>query len=215
MSSPTTAPLGRLQPQKRAAIVRGARLVFGRDGYARASVDAIATEACVSTRTLYKHFRGKEQLFASVLEASATEVADAFVEQVAAVPFAGSADAVPAELTGIAHALVRHTVDHPEHFAMVRQIVTESTHFPAPVLAAWQEAGPLRVEAAVAGRLQRLADQGLLAAPSIRRAVLHFVALATAEANPRGLRPAGHLSADETEIAVAAAVEAFLNGYAT
>ena len=50
-------------------------------GYTRASIDAIAAAAEVSTRTIYKHFANKEELFATVLEASATEVADAFVER--------------------------------------------------------------------------------------------------------------------------------------
>ncbi|SHM23641.1 TetR/AcrR family transcriptional regulator [Cryptosporangium aurantiacum] len=215
MSSPSAVPLGRLQPQKRDAITRAARRVFGRDGYARASIDAIATEAGVSTRTIYKHFSGKEQLFASVLEASATQVADTLVESAAAVPYAETADQVLTELAGVAHALVRQAIDHPEHFAMVRQIVAESTHFPAPVLAAWQEAGPLRVEAEVAGRLRRLADRGLLVVPDLERATLHFMALATAEASPRGLRPVGHLSAEETQIAVTEGVRAFLNGYSS
>jgi len=214
MSSPIASPPGRLQRQKHDALVRGARLVFGRDGYARASIDAIATEAGVSTRTLYKHFSGKEQLFAFVLENSATQVADGFVERLRTVAAAESAEGVPAELTGIAHALVRQTIDHPEHFAMARQINAESGHFPAHVLDAWQQAGPRRVEAEVVGRLRRLADQGLLVVTDLDRAALHFMALATAEAGPRGLRRAGHLTATETDVAVSAAVEAFLNGYA-
>ena len=213
MSSPAAPLLGRLQPQKRDAIVRAARLVFGRDGYARASVDAIATEAGVSTRTLYKHFSSKEQLFASVLEASATQVADGFAGRVEGIPPAESAVDVSRELVGLGHALVRQAIDNPEHFAMVRQINTESTHFPLPVLTAWQEAGPLRVEALVAARLANLADRGLLVIPDLDRAVLHFMTLVTAEAGPRGLRQAGHLTATQTEVAVAAGVEAFLHGY--
>jgi AcrR family transcriptional regulator len=213
MSSSIAPPLGRLQPHKRDAIVRAARLVFGRDGYARASIDAIATEAGVSTRTLYKHFAGKEQLFASVLEASATQVADGFAARVDAVPPAGSAADVPRELVGIGHALVRQAIDNPEHFAMVRQINTESTHFPTPVLTAWQEAGPLRVEALVAARLARLADRGWLVTPDPQRAVLHFSTLVTVEASPRGLRQIGHLTPAQTDVAVDAAVAAYLNGY--
>lgn len=213
MGSPIAPPLGRLQPQKRDAIVRAARIVFGRDGYARASVDAIATEAGVSTRTLYKHFTGKEQLFASVLEASATQVADGFAERLDAVAPANSAAELARELAGIGHALVRQAIDNPEHFAMVRQISAESGHFPAEVLAAWQEAGPLRVEALVGDRLARLADRGLLVTPEAARAVIHFMALANAEAGPRGLRPPGHLTAEQTEVAVSAAVAAFLHGY--
>ena len=40
----------------------------------------MAWMACL--RTIYNHFSGKEQLFAAVLHASATQVADAFIAQV-------------------------------------------------------------------------------------------------------------------------------------
>ncbi|MFI5956737.1 TetR/AcrR family transcriptional regulator [Cryptosporangium sp. NPDC051539] len=206
-------PLGRLQPQKRDAIVHAARRIFGRDGYARASIDAIAGAAGVSTRTLYKHFSTKEALFAIVLEASATEVADNFVERVRSAPIAATTAEVPAELIAVGHALVRMAIDYPDHFAMVRQINAESTHFPRPVLAAWHGAGPQRVEVAVGERLSGLADRGLLVVPELGRAVLHFQSLTTVEANPRGLHQAGHLTAAETDIAVAAGVHAFLHGY--
>ncbi|WP_035857335.1 TetR/AcrR family transcriptional regulator [Cryptosporangium arvum] len=207
-----TAP-GRLQAEKRDAITRAARIVFGRDGYARAAVDAIATEAGVSTRTLYKHFASKDVLFTSVLEASATQVADGFLARLRDVPGAERADDVPRELRAVGHALVRQAIDHPEHFAMVRQIVAESTHFPEPVITLWQEAGPRRVEREVARRLVALDERGLLAVPSVDRAVMHFMALTTIEASPRPLKPAGYLGAEGTEEAVSAAVQVFLTGY--
>jgi AcrR family transcriptional regulator len=208
MSSP-----GRLQPAKRDAIIRAARIVFGRDGFARAGVDAIATEAGVSTRTLYKHFASKDRLFAVVLEASATQVSDGFLARLRDTPGAGTPDDVPRELTAIAHALVRQAIDNPEHFAMARQIATEGTHFPEPVITTWQEAGPLRVEREVRRRLAALADRKLLAVPDVERAALHFSALTTIEANPRGMKPIGHLGPERTEEAIAAAVAVFLTGY--
>ncbi|TQS40834.1 TetR/AcrR family transcriptional regulator [Cryptosporangium phraense] len=199
--------------EKRDATVRAARRIFGRDGYARASIDAIAIEAGVSTRTLYKHFSSKESLFAFVLETSATEVADGTVERIRSAPVAESAGDVAAELETIAHALVRQAIDYRDHFAMVRQINAESTHFPAAMLRTWQKAGPLRVESAVAERLAGLAERGLIVVPDLERATLHFVTLTTAEANPRGLHQAGHLTAAETDVAVAAGVRTFLFGY--
>jgi AcrR family transcriptional regulator len=68
--------------RKRDAITTAARSVFARDGYSRASIEAIAGRADVSTRTIYNHFESKEQLFAAVLEASAAQVADTFVATV-------------------------------------------------------------------------------------------------------------------------------------
>ncbi|WP_229680365.1 TetR/AcrR family transcriptional regulator [Saccharopolyspora thermophila] len=65
------------RPDKRAAIERAARKAFGRDGYTRTSVDAIATEAQVSKRAIYNHFTDKEQLFLAVALDGAAEVTEA------------------------------------------------------------------------------------------------------------------------------------------
>lgn len=61
----------------------GALTVFARDGYMRASVDAIAAEAGVSTRTIYNHFQDKAQLFQTVIQESATRVAEAQIAIIA------------------------------------------------------------------------------------------------------------------------------------
>src|SRR5918999_1741983 len=62
---------------KRRAILAGALTVFARDGYTRASIDAISAQAGVSTRTIYNHFQDKAQLFQSVIQESAAKVAAA------------------------------------------------------------------------------------------------------------------------------------------
>lgn len=67
-------PPGRLEAKRR-ALIDGALRIFARDGYARASIDDIAREAGVSTRTLYNHFGSKTELFEAVIQASATRVA--------------------------------------------------------------------------------------------------------------------------------------------
>src|ERR671918_2156773 len=64
------------RPAKRRAILDGALAVFARDGYTRASIDAISATAGVSTRTIYNHFKDKAQLFQTVVEESTTGVAD-------------------------------------------------------------------------------------------------------------------------------------------
>jgi len=48
-------------------IVEAAHQLFYRQGYARASVDAIAARAKITKRTLYSHFRSKDDLLAAVL----------------------------------------------------------------------------------------------------------------------------------------------------
>jgi len=54
--------------RKRRRILGGARVCFGRDGYAGATVARIASEAGVSNGLLYQFFRNKDELFRVVLE---------------------------------------------------------------------------------------------------------------------------------------------------
>src|SRR6187399_1481682 len=130
------SPPGPGRPRKLNDVMAAARRVFGRDGYSRASIDAIAAEAGVSSRTIYNHFAGKEELFSAVLEASATQVADAFLVQVAAIP-RGDGDPAP-ELVSLAEAILQQSIDYPDHFALVRQIGGEDAHFPPEVITAWR-----------------------------------------------------------------------------
>ncbi|MFE6779435.1 TetR/AcrR family transcriptional regulator [Streptomyces sp. NPDC057702] len=70
-------PAGRLAA-KREAILRAAVAIFLREGYDRASVDAIAEEAGVSKQTIYNHFGGKERLFLAAVEGERHRVAARF-----------------------------------------------------------------------------------------------------------------------------------------
>ena len=195
---------------KRRAIMGAARNVFGREGYARTSIDKISAEAGVSTRTIYNHFEGKERLFSEVLHASATQVADGFVADVGRrVRGVDPKD----DLVALGRALAALRGDFPEHFAMVGQIEGEAAHFPAETIDAWRQAGPLRVLGEISRRLRQLADGGLLRVDDASRAAVHFAALVTADLTTYYGSPA---PVDERGVdAVVAGVEAFLDGYAT
>lgn len=193
---------------KRRAITNAARAVFGREGYARASIDAIATEAGVSTRTVYNHFEGKKQLFSAVLHASATRVADGFVADVERRLTGADLEG---DLVALGRALAALRGDSPEHFGMVGRIEAEAPHFPPETVAAWQQAGPLRVLGEIARRLRQLTDAGLLRIDDAHLAAVHFAALATA-----GLTTYyGAPGPGDERAGVEAGVEAFLHGYAT
>jgi AcrR family transcriptional regulator len=211
--SGVTRPRPGVRGAKREAIHAAARTVFGRDGYTRTSIDAIATEAGVSTRTIYNHYSGKEQLFSAVLEASAAQVADRFVASVAEV-FARGSDDVEALLVGLGTAVAEQRTAFPEHFAMVRQIDAEAEHFPEEAREAWQEAGPRRVNREVSRRLAEVADRGLLRVPDPVRTPLHFIVLVTADETVRTRSAAlGEPPVDVGEM-VRAGVRAFLEGHA-
>jgi len=195
------------RPGKRSAITGAARAVFGREGYTSTSIDAIATEANVSKRTIYNHFDGKEQLFSELMTESATHVADRFVADVERT-FTGN-DA-GCDLTALGRAFAAQRTAFPDHFAMVGRVRVEERHFPPAVIDAWQQAGPLRVRAEVARRLGQLADRGLVDLDDPVRAAMHFSVLVTA-----GLaRPArSRLTENEIQETVTTGVEAFLDGY--
>ncbi len=199
------------RPDKRSDVTRAARTVFGRLGYAQASMDVIAAEAGVSTRTIYQHFRTKEELFATVLEDSAREVADDFA---ATVDRTMRGADVHEDLIVLGAAFVAQTTDHPEHFAMVRQIRADALQLPSEVINRWHQTGPLRVQTEVADRLRALADLGQLQLDSAELAALHFIALVTA---PTTIRPYAAATPDprQTADAVKAGVTAFLTGYGT
>ena len=60
--------------QTRAALLAAGRLLFGRDGFAAASVEDLAREARVTTGALYHHFATKTMLFEAVFEQAHAEL---------------------------------------------------------------------------------------------------------------------------------------------
>ena len=59
--------------EKDRAIVLAARANFLRDGFAGASMDAIAKSAGVSVKTIYGHFSNKDELFSKVMVGACTD----------------------------------------------------------------------------------------------------------------------------------------------
>ena len=189
--------------------MRAARSVFGREGYTRTTIDMIATEADVSTRTVYNHFEGKEHLFSAVLLASATHVADGFIADLEERLTGADPER---DLLALGHACAAVRSTFPEHFAMVEQITVEALHFPPATIAAWQRAGPLRFLDEIARCLRRFEAQGLLRLDVSSRAAVHFSALVTTGLNTYyGTPPPGD---ERVSDGVVAGVDAFLHGYA-
>src|SRR6185295_15258529 len=60
--------MARNSQQTRQRILDAAYKLFRRKGYLRVSMDAIAAATTVTKRTLYYHFRSKDELLASMLE---------------------------------------------------------------------------------------------------------------------------------------------------
>jgi AcrR family transcriptional regulator len=196
---------------KRDAIATAARIVFGREGYTRASIDAIATEAGVSTRTIYNHFDDKAHLFLTVINESSTQVADA---QIALInEHLDKVTDLERDLIAFGSAWATSTTAFAEHFALVRQINAEVGHIPQTTLDSWQETGPLRVHRELARRVQQLADKGLLEIDDADQAAIHLVLLSGAEVTNRSYYGAIPLKRNEITQIATAGVQAFLHGY--
>ncbi|MFI0087087.1 TetR/AcrR family transcriptional regulator [Streptomyces bobili] len=204
--------------EKWVALAGAACTVFGREGYARASVDALAAEAAVSTRTLYNHFPGgKAQLFSTVVTWTSSTVKDAQLALLNAVldpERPPRPEDLERDLTVLARGFVGLMADYPDHFALVRHIHAEADHVPPEVLQAWREAGPAPVGQAFAQSLEALAEAGLLDVHGdAALAATHFTALIShtlTQQSHYGVRP---LPESETERLITGGVAAFLRAY--
>ncbi len=63
-------PKASLMKRKRSAIVEAASEAFLESGYAETSMDRIAEAADVSVKTVYRHFKNKDDLFSAVMQAA-------------------------------------------------------------------------------------------------------------------------------------------------
>lgn len=204
--------------QKWAAMAGAACTLFGREGYTRASIDAVAAAAGVSTRTLYNHFPGgKAELFRTVVTWTSAEVKDAQLACLDSVlpptrpPYS---DNLERDLVALAEGFADLLTRYADHFALVRHIHAEADHVPPEVFRSWQEAGPIPVTAALTEAFQNLHDEGLLDAHGdAALTAAHFVALTSQTLTLRthyGVLP---LPEEESRHLLRGGVAAFLRAY--
>lgn len=200
------APQGGGLISKRRAILSGALREFARDGYARASVDAIAASAGVSTRTIYNHFGDKATLFEAVIQASAEQVADTHIEEIERhLAGIGSESELEPALVACWVAVLRSVPADSPHWSLVRHVQADVAHIPETAIAAWRRAGPQRVQRELAHHLRSLADRGYLQIPDAVLAATHLSVLVGSDHS--------RIDETETEALVAAGVHVFLHGY--
>ncbi|HWR47979.1 MAG TPA: TetR/AcrR family transcriptional regulator [Pseudonocardiaceae bacterium] len=188
--------------------VRAAFDVFLREGYARASVDAIAAEAGVSTRTIYDYYGNKERLFLSVIEDTNTAQTAAF--QALLDRTLGEVTDVPTALLAFGREFVTAVARSPERAAVIRLMIAEATHFPE-LLRLWRAVGP--VQQSLAHRLTRLAEQGMLELPDQLEAAEYLGLLVTSWVNNRSVFGAVPLDDAEIDELVTSGVRVFLRAY--
>jgi len=196
---PDDSPRDKVRP-----ILRAARAVFMRHGYAAASMDAVARDAGVSKATLYVYFPGKRELFAAIV----LEERDRYLT---ALPGAQSKRAAPrARLVRFGAAVVDFLVS-PEAVATYRMVLAEGGRFPE-LGRAFHANGPARLLAQVADFLEQAMAQGILRRANAGQAAEHFIGLVRGDLQLLAL-----LGVDERagarDAVVRRGVDAFLRAY--
>lgn len=204
-------PIDARGPAKRDAMLDAARIVFGRDGYVRGSIEAIASEASVSTRTIYNHFQDKQALFLTMILDSAERVRDAQLADIER--HIGKIGRLEEDLRALGRSFAEVVFTFDSHFAVVRQIHAEAPHLPSSVLAAWQAQGPQPVHDALARELARLSQEGRLTITDAPRAAQHFIALVSFEVFTMSFWGAVSVAPGLVGEVVADGVKAFLGIY--
>jgi len=196
-------------PVKRRAITDAAARVFVREGFDRASVDAIAAEAGVSKRTVYNHFGDKENLFSSVIQATL----DSVLEEASAVldeTLAESED-LQRDLVVFARRFVRLFL-RDDVSALRRLLMAEAVRHPE-LLAGWLAAGRDRGTVQIARILGRLVDRGKLELPDPVRAAWQLTLLMTMEPWQQSAFGTIALSDRELDAILVPNVELFLRAH--
>jgi AcrR family transcriptional regulator len=198
--------LATVSERKRDAIARAALTLFAIDGYERTSVDAIATEAGVSKRTVYTHYDDKESLFLSVVRDTYEGMLARISEIVDHVPWDHD---LGAALTKCVTDITRSIVRSPERSTLARLLITEAPHFPDVIdLLHTREIAPL-----IAVPLERLAAAGRLIVPDGRQAAEHLAALTFGQVSTRSLMGTVPLGEEETARLIEGGIQVFLRAY--
>src|SRR4051795_12001438 len=105
----TSPPRPAHRPSRREEIIDAAITVFGRAGYAAASVEDIALESGVAATAIYYHFGGKEELFNQTLRTALDRLSEATY----AARMSGNTSA-PTTLRRVISAGLARALSHPE-----------------------------------------------------------------------------------------------------
>jgi TetR/AcrR family transcriptional regulator, mexJK operon transcriptional repressor len=162
------------ESSRTAALIAAATRVFLRDGYGLASIDKVATEAGVSTRTIYERFKNKADLLATVI----TRLVDRDMESVLATAELDRLDPKEA-LTVIAQTITSRVRD-PESAALFRIVATEAVRFPE-LAAKMRDSSKSRWDGAIADYFRGQIKRGSLALADPDRSAVLFLQMICAE----------------------------------
>jgi TetR/AcrR family transcriptional regulator, mexJK operon transcriptional repressor len=156
-----------------AALIDAATRVFLRDGYGLASIDKVAAEAGVSTRTIYERFKNKADLLGAVI----SRLVDRMSTVLATVDL--NRLEPRAALTAIARTITDRVRD-PDSAALFRIVAAESHRFPE-LAAKMRETDKRCVDHAVADYFRDQMSRGALTLADPERAATLFLQMICCE----------------------------------
>jgi AcrR family transcriptional regulator len=156
-----------------AALINAATRVFLREGYGLASIDKVAAEAGVSTRTIYERYKNKADLLGAVISR--------LVDRMSTVLATADLNRLEprAALRVIADTITGRARD-PDAAALFRIVATEAHRFPE-LAAKMRENNKRCVDSVVAGYLRAQVTRGALALADPDRSATLFLQMICAE----------------------------------
>jgi TetR/AcrR family transcriptional repressor of mexJK operon len=155
-------------------LITAATRVFLRDGYGSASIDRVASEAGVSTRTIYERFKNKADLLAAVV----TRLVERDMATVLATAELDRLEPRQALLT-IGQTVTGRACD-PDSAALFRILASESHRFPK-LAAKMRDSTKGRVDDAIATYFRGQVQRGALSLADPDRAAALFMQMVCAE----------------------------------
>ena len=155
-------------------LIAAATRVFLRDGYGAASIDKVAHEAGVSTRTIYERYKNKADLLAAVITR--------LVERDMAPVFATAEleRMEPRQALMTIGTTVTGRACQPDSAALFRIVATEAQRFPA-LAAKMRGSTKVRIDSAIANYFRGQVERGTLDLASPERAATLFLQMICAE----------------------------------
>lgn len=155
-------------------LIAVATRIFLQDGYGSASIDKVASEAGVSTRTIYDRFKNKGDLLAAVV----TRLVERDLASALATAELDQMEPRDA-LTVIGQVITGRACD-PDSAALFRILATEAHRFPE-LAAKMRNTTKAHIDNAVAQYLRRQVERGALRLTNPQRAAALFLQMVSAE----------------------------------
>ena len=160
-----------------AALINAATRVFLREGYGLASIDKVAAEAGVSTRTIYERYKNKADLLGAVI--------GRLVDRMSTVLSTLDLNRLePKAALGVIAEIITDRARDPDAVALFRIVATEAHRFPE-LASKMRENNKLCVDNVVANYLRAGATQGLLKLADPDRAATLFLQMICSELHDR------------------------------